>query len=69
LLEVFDGLRHGRGQAIVMIGLLILIATPVMRVAVSILGFVYERDAPYFLITVLVLTLLILSFVLGRVEG
>ena len=50
-------------------GLLLLIATPVVRVAVSILGFVYERDWRYILITSIVLGLLILSFALGRAEA
>ena len=39
-----QGLEHGQGRAIVMAGLLLLIATPVMRVAFSVLAFVYQRD-------------------------
>jgi len=60
---------HGQGRGIVMLGLLLLIATPVMRVAVSILGFVYEKDMMFVVITTTVLALLLLSFVLGRTEG
>ena len=67
--EVLHGLREGRGQAIVMVGLILLIATPVLRVAVSILGFVYEHDHGYIIITSIVLLLLLLSFVLGKIEG
>ena len=52
-----------------MVGLMLLIATPVARVAVSILGFVYEHDRRYVIITSIVLALLILSFVLGKAEG
>jgi uncharacterized membrane protein len=59
---------HGQGRGIVILGLLLLVATPVMRVAVSILGFVYEKDRIFVLITTLVLGLLLLSFVLGRAE-
>ncbi|MGE5610076.1 MAG: DUF1634 domain-containing protein [Bacillota bacterium] len=66
---VIRGVREVRGQAIVVLGLLVLIATPVMRVAVSILAFLYEDDLAFALITTLVLTLLLLSFFLGRVEG
>lgn len=69
LAEVVRGVRAGRGQAIVTVGLLLLIATPVMRVAVSILGFVYEHDRRYVFITSMVLLLLLLSFVLGKAEG
>jgi uncharacterized membrane protein len=66
--DVWRGLKQFQGQAIVVLGLLLLIVTPVMRVAVSILGFVYEKDRTYTLITTIVLVLLILSFVLGKAE-
>ncbi len=42
---VARGLQALQGDAIVTLGLLLLIATPVMRVGISILAFVYERDA------------------------
>ena len=67
--DVVQGVGQGRGQAIVIVGLLLLIATPVMRVAVSILGFVYEHDWQYVVITSVVLALLLLSFVLGKAGG
>ncbi len=67
--QMWRGLKDFRGQAIVVLGLLLLIATPVLRVAVSILGFVYERDRRYVIITTIVLILLILSFFLGRAEA
>ena len=66
--EMWAGLKEGRGQAIVVLGLLLLIATPVMRVAVSIFGFLYEGDRVYVVITTVVLALLVLSFVIGKVE-
>ena len=49
-------------------GLLMLIATPVMRVAVSIFAFIVHRDKVFTAITTLVLLLLFLSFVLGAIE-
>ena len=67
--DTIASLRHGEGRGIIILGLLLLVATPVMRVAVSILGFVYERDLIFVLITTTVLALLLLSFVLGRAEG
>jgi uncharacterized membrane protein len=67
--DVFAGLTRFEGRSIVMAGLFLLIATPVMRVAVSIFAFVYEHDRRYVIITSVVLALLILSFVLGKVEG
>ena len=66
--EVMQGTFDLQGQAIVAMGLLLLIATPVLRVAVSIFAFVYQEDRTYTLITTLVLILLLLSFILGKVE-
>jgi uncharacterized membrane protein len=62
---VLAGLAELRGQAIVVLGLLILIATPVMRVAVSILLFLEEGDLIYVAITSTVLILLTLGFFIG----
>jgi uncharacterized membrane protein len=62
---VLAGVREGRGQSIVMLGVLILIATPVARVAASIALFAAEHDRVYVAITSVVLMLLILSFVIG----
>ena len=67
--DVWRGLKQGRGHAIVTAGLLLLIATPVLRVAVSIPGFVYERDILFVVITTTVLMLLLLSFLLGKAGG
>ena len=66
--DVFEGVRLLSGQAIVTAGLLLLIVTPVMRVAVSIFAFIYQGDRTFTLITALVLLLLLLSFFLGAVE-
>ncbi len=66
LAEVGRGLLALRGQAVVALGLLMLIATPTIRVAVSIVAFAIERDRTYVLITSAVLLVLILSFFLGK---
>jgi uncharacterized membrane protein len=67
--DVLDGLRHHRGQALVTAGLLVLIATPVARVALSIAVFARQRDRVFVAATTVVLGLLLLSFVLGRAGG
>lgn len=54
---------HGRG--IIQLGLLVLIATPVTRVAFSIVMFIMEEDRLYTAITVVVLSLLIYSLLGG----
>lgn len=66
--QVVEGMRQLRGRAFIVAGLLVLIATPVMRVAVSIVGFAYQRDRIFVAITSTVLFLLLLSFVVGNVE-
>ncbi len=50
-----------RGKGIIQLGLLLLIATPVARVAFSIFGFAEEHDRMYVVITVIVLLVLIYS--------
>jgi uncharacterized membrane protein len=67
--EVIAGVRHGSGQAIVTAGLLVLIAIPVARVALSIVLFVIERDRLYAAITATVLVVLLISFFVGRAGG
>lgn len=62
---VLAGTRQGHGQSIVMIGILVLIATPVIRVAASIALFAAEHDRVYVAITTVVLALLLLSFAIG----
>jgi uncharacterized membrane protein len=69
LTELWAGLLDFRGEAIIMAGLLLLIATPVMRVAVSIVAFIVERDVIFVVVTTFVLAMLILSFVLGKAGG
>jgi uncharacterized membrane protein len=68
LADVADELLAGRGRALVVAGLLILIGTPVLRVAVSAAVFARERDRAYAAITLAVLAVLVSSFLLGRVE-
>lgn len=62
-------ISHGRGQGFILLGLLVLLITPVLRVAVSIVAFVIQGDRIFALITCIVLTILILSFFLGKTEG
>ncbi len=65
---VARGVLAGRGQAVVVLGLLLLIATPILRVAVSMLGFALQRDRTYTVICAAVLVVLMVSFLLGKVE-
>ena len=52
-----------RGRGIIQLGLLLLIATPVARVAFSIFGFAEERDRMYVVFTVIVFSILLYSLI------
>jgi uncharacterized membrane protein len=54
---------HGRG--LIQLGLLILIATPIARVAFSVVAFLYQRDWTYVMVTLVVLGLLVYSLLGG----
>lgn len=59
---------HVRGRAIMTLGLLVLIATPVLRVAASVVAFLLQRNWRFAIVTSLVLTVLLISMLLGKVE-
>ena len=55
---------HGPG--LIQFGLLLLIVTPIARVAFSVVAFVYQRDWTYVAVTLVVLGLLIYSLLGGH---
>ncbi len=55
-----------RGQGFIQLGLLLLIATPVARVAFSAVAFARERDRLYVVVALLVLAILSYSLMGGR---
>lgn len=50
-----------RGRGLIDLGVMLLIATPVARVAFSIFGFMEQRDFTYVIVTLIVLILLLFS--------
>jgi uncharacterized membrane protein len=64
--DVINRVRALRPSGFLALGLLVLIATPILRVIGSIGAFVYERDWRFAGVTTLVLGVLIVSLVLGR---
>lgn len=64
------GIIHGvftlRGRAIIQAGIILLIATPVIRVLFSAIGFIMEKDYLYTAITVLVLLIILTSMISGH---
>lgn len=63
---VFAGVAKLDPVSVISLGLLLMIITPVTRVAVSIIAFAMERDWRYVGITALVLLVLLVSFALGK---
>ncbi len=49
------------GRGLIQLGLLVLVATPVARVALSLVVFAVQRDRAYVVVTLIVLALLLLS--------
>ena len=65
---ILAGCRQFRGRAIIQLGLLLLIATPVARVVFAVVAFALEKDKLYVVFTLIVLAILmfsLLSSVLG----
>ena len=58
---IVQGAFAFRGAALIQFGLLVLIATPIVRVAMSAVVFLYQRDWTYVGVTLLVMALLLYS--------
>lgn len=58
---VIGGLSHLQPETLIQFGLLVLIATPLARVALAWLAFVLERDRTYVVLTLIVLAVLLYS--------
>jgi uncharacterized membrane protein len=62
---IFADAFAGHSRGLIQLGLLLLILTPVARVAFSIFAFAIERDRMYVVVTSIVLALLIFSLIGG----
>jgi uncharacterized membrane protein len=62
---VIAGVASGDGASIIQLGVLLLIATPVARVFISVIGFARERDWMYVACSLIVLALLCFSLAHG----
>lgn len=60
--QLWQAALHGKGRPIIQLGLFVLIATPIMRIVVSIIGYLLEKDYLYMLITLVVLLVIATSF-------
>lgn len=66
--QVAEGVMLLQGRAIAVSGLLVLILTPILRVAISIVAFIEQGDRRFAIITTVVLVVLAVSLMLGAVE-
>ena len=65
LSAIVSGAFSGGATSVVQLGLLLLIATPVVRVAFTLVAFALQRDRLYVLVTTIVLALLLYGLVFG----
>ena len=65
LYDIIKGAFQFKGRALIQFGMVILIATPVVRVAFAIVGFFKEGDKLYTFISTIVLIILLLSLICG----
>jgi uncharacterized membrane protein len=66
---IADDITHLRPAGFMWLGLLVLLATPVMRVVVSLAGFVRGRERTMSIVAALILLVIALSVVLGQAEA
>jgi len=58
---IWHGVLHGDAESVIQFGLLLLIATPVFRVVVALVGFAVEHDQLYVWVSAIVLAVLLYS--------
>jgi uncharacterized membrane protein len=64
LFSIASGVAQLKPFAIIQLGVIVLLATPVFRVFASLVLFAIEKDRPFILITLFVLLVLLFSFFL-----
>lgn len=65
LSRIIGGAFKLRSRSIIQFGIFCLIATPILRVAASLVGFALERDRRYVIVTAIVLAVLLYSLITG----
>ena len=63
---ILYGILAFKGQAIIQLGIALLIATPILRVIFSAIGFVLEKDYLYLGISLVVLSIIFFSALSGH---
>jgi uncharacterized membrane protein len=60
---IFHSAARFNSEGLIQLGLLLLIATPVARVAIAVIGFAMERDRLYTVVSLIVLAILAASLI------
>lgn len=63
---LINGIISLKGRSIIQTGIILLIATPILRIVFSTVSFVLERDYLYIVISLLVLLIIIISSISGH---
>ncbi|MDQ1097011.1 MULTISPECIES: DUF1634 domain-containing protein [Chryseobacterium] len=63
--EFWHSLGKGEGMAIIQLGILLLILTPLMRIVFAWIGYLKEKDYVYVFISSVVLAIMVISFFTG----
>ncbi|SIS54816.1 Uncharacterized membrane protein [Chryseobacterium ureilyticum] len=63
--QFWDSLCKGEGMAIIQLGILLLIFTPLMRIIFALIGYLKEKDYVYVVISSIVLAIMAVSFFAG----
>lgn len=61
----WSGLTSGQGMAIIQLGILFLILTPLVRIIFALIGYLKEKDYLYVVISAIVLGIMVFSFITG----
>ncbi|KMQ69554.1 membrane protein [Chryseobacterium sp. FH2] len=63
--HLWNSLCKGEGMAIIQVGILLLIFTPLMRIVFALIGYLKEKDYVYVVISSIVLAIMAISFFTG----
>jgi uncharacterized membrane protein len=66
--DIFRAALHGEGRPIIQIGVMLLLATPLLRVLVTAAAFAMRRDFVYVVLPLLVLVVLIIGIWTGQAQ-
>ncbi|PZP50620.1 MAG: DUF1634 domain-containing protein [Pseudopedobacter saltans] len=63
--KMFVGIFNGKGRDVITLGIIVLLATPTVRILFSLFGYALEKDKMYMVITLIVLAIISVSVMGG----